>query len=104
MCSCWRWRFDSATPDAPTGGPGLSYVDSAVVRHLRDTDQELLVAHSPIIRQILGAEARIVALWEGGHIQVRGMSNSECRRILEDQRRRTEAAIQAARDDSVELP
>ncbi len=86
-------------PDGlPTGDPGFSYVDSAMVRHLRGSGRELIVAHSAPVRQIMGTDLRVVAWWRDGRIEVQPMPTRECQEALAEQQRRTDAAVQAARD------
>ena len=87
-----------------TAAPGFTYIDSTMVQHLRDLDQDLIVAYSRAIRQILGPDARMVAVRTGSRVEIRVMSWSECRQILDEQERQTAQAVQAARDGEVELP
>ena len=87
-----------------TAAPGFTYVDSTTVQHLRDLDQDLLVAYSQGIRQILGPDVRRVAVRTGSRVEIRVMELSECRQILNEQERQTAQAVQAARDRAVQLP
>lgn len=87
-----------------TAAPGFTYIDSTTVQHLRDLDQDLIVAYSQSIRQILAPYARMVAVRTGSRVEVRVMELTEFRRILDEQERQAAQAVQAARDRAIQLP
>jgi hypothetical protein len=88
----------------PSDTGRFTYVDSTIVRHLRDSTEDVIVAYSGWVRQILGPEARIVAVRQGGQIRTTTMWAPEFRRLLAEQEQRATQAIEEAAREDVPLP
>jgi len=92
-------------PDGQTDPPmAFIYIDSNTVHQLRPSQEPMIVAYSPSVRLILGADERIVAIREGGDIRVTIMRADQFARRLGEQQRRAEAALRAVREAGPQLP
>ncbi len=82
--------------DLPSTESGLTYIDAKTVRALGASDQPLVVAYSRGVRQLLGPDARVVAIRQGREIRVEVMDADQWRRTMDEQERRVaEAGRQA---------
>lgn len=88
----------------PTQAAGFTYLDSATLRHLRDSSEDLIVAYSGTVRQILGPDARVVAVRQGGQIRITTMRTPQFQQLLAEQEQRAAQAIEQARRQGVSLP
>ena len=95
-------------PPAPgelTPGPtSFTYIDSAMVRYYRSSQEAAVVAYSPAVRLILGPDQQVVAVKEGEDIRVVVMRADQLRRRLAEQERRVEAAAEEVRQAGPRLP
>jgi hypothetical protein len=80
------------------------YIDADMARCLRDTDQPLIVAYTPSIRQVLSADVRLVAVKRGDIIDLEAWPTGRFNGAFAAQRSATEQAIQRARRAGPRLP
>jgi hypothetical protein len=92
------------TEKQPVLSPDFTYIDSAMVRHFRSSSEPVIVAYSPAVRLILGADDRVVAIKEGNEIRVTVMPTDRFARRFADQKRRAQAALEAVREAGPQLP
>ncbi|MHC4064077.1 MAG: hypothetical protein ACYSUQ_09130 [Planctomycetota bacterium] len=97
--------FPPRRPDQTTSHRHeFRYLDEDTARCLRDSDEPLIVAHSPQIRQILRADVHFVAIKRGGDIKTERWPAGRFRRELAAQEARTADAIEQARRAGPQLP
>lgn len=96
----------------PPGRPGqppippqeFTYIDEDMVRYLRDWEEPFIIAYTQRIRQIFGPDLRVVAVKEGGRIELREWPLDRFNRDLADQQSKTEQALEEARKAPPRLP
>ena len=93
-----------AAEKQPVSSSNFIYIDSAMVRHFRSSSEPVIVAYSPAVRLILGMDDRVVAIREGNEVRVTVMRADRFGRRFAEQKRRTQAALEAVREAGPQLP